>query len=69
MNSLEMHNQVSANVNRIFSTHRSNDVKTVQHLDMVERKQDKSKQININEAIDNLRVGNYVKGTVIDMLA
>lgn len=68
MNSLETYNQVSANMKRIYHTHRSNDVKTMQHLDMVEKKQDVSKQINIDEAIDNLKVGNYVKGTIINML-
>ena len=69
MNSLETHNQVSANINRIYRTHRSNDVKTMQHLDMVERKQDVSKQINIDEAIEDLRIGNYVKGSIIDFMS
>jgi len=69
MNALEAHNQAAANVNGIYNIHRSNDVKTMQHLEMVEDKQDSSKQITISEAIEDIAVGNYVKGTVIDMMA
>lgn len=69
MSPLETHNQVQANMANIYRTHRSNDNKTVQHLDMVERKQDIIKQKNIDVAIDDLKLGNYVKGTIINMLA
>ena len=69
MNSLEAHNQITSNMTNIYRTHRSNDRKTMQHLDMVERKQDVHKQKSIHEAIEDIRLGNYLKGTVIDMLA
>lgn len=69
MNSLEVHNQVNKNMVSIYRIHRSNDVKTMRHLDMVENHQDVAKQTTIREAIDDLKVGNHVKGTIIDMLA
>lgn len=69
MNALDAHNLAGSTVNRIFSIHRSNDQKTGQYLELIEHKQDVSKQTTVNEAIDDLRVGNYVKGTIINMMA
>ena len=69
MNALQVHNYSNSVMTRIYRLHRSNDAKTAQHLHVVDRKQDVSKQEIIEGAIEDIRIGNHTKGVIIDVMA
>jgi len=68
MNALDAHNLAGATVNRIHRAHRANNVNSAKLLDVVEHKQDVSKQKTVSKAIEDMNVGSYVKGAIIDMM-